>query len=100
MKMEFEYYRIPDTITKPPPKGRPHRDWLHLYIRGGGWQTLVFASTIKPNSKGGCTVCKITINGNTYTERAYCSHSDNFCYKRGRDISLGRAIKLYQQEVT
>ena len=101
MKMEFEYFRVPETITKPPPKGRPHRDWLHRYFRGEGWARIAFVNRVGPNAKGGATICIMTAkDGSVWTATAYCSHSDNFSYRRGRDISLGRAMKLYEQETT
>ena len=100
MEMNFYYYRIPDTITKPPPKGRPHHDWLHRYFRGYGWARLGFVGRVAPKPKGGRTVCRITVNGKDWIGDAYCSHSDNFCYALGRQISLGRAMKLYEQEMT
>ena len=98
MKMSFEYYRVPGAYTVPP-KGRPSVICLHKYERGKGFVMDMFDAN-PPRSKGGCTICDININGNTYTARAYCSHSDNFSYKLGRDISLGRAMKLYEEETT
>jgi len=96
MKKRFEYYRVPSTY-RVPNKGRPSVIDLHRYERGKGFLMDLF-NIGSPRSKGGCTICDLTINGNTYTARAFCSHSDNFCYRRGRDISLGRAMKLYNEE--
>ena len=93
-RINFEYYRVP-RFREVPTKGRPADCILLRYFRGEGFQTTP-AKGARP--KGGATVCNITANGKQWSARAYCSHSDNFCYKRGRDISLGRALKLYNEE--
>lgn len=98
MKKKFDYYRIPDTF-RPPTKGRPGIGNLYTYARGDGFKTNAL-NGVAPASKGGVTTCDLTVNGETIQTAAYCSHSDNFCYARGRDISLGRAMKLYEQETT
>lgn len=95
MKMSFEYYRVPTTI-RVPRKGQPSSRLLYRYRRGEGFTEI----TNEPRSKGGLTLCTITCGDQAITAVAACSHSDNFCYKLGRDISLGRAMKLYEQEAT
>jgi len=95
-KIKFSYYRIPNTIDVPC-KGRPKIKYLHKYVKGKGWEGFSYPS--RPLPKGGVTVCIIeNRDGVRVQARASCSHSDNFCYALGREISLGRALKLYKQQ--
>lgn len=97
-KVHFEYRRIPMTWEFDVPcKGRPASKHLFPYVRGDGFLNNNDIK-IPPLSKGGKVVCTITAKDEEqYIGEAYCSCSENFCYKMGRDISLGRAKK--QMEV-
>lgn len=46
------------------------------------------AYVVSPNS--GYTKVSINYNGREYVGRADCSATDGFCYKRGREIAMGR----------
>ncbi len=99
-RINFEYYRVP-SFVEAPKKGRPKTEHMKRYGRGEGFLLADPHNVLrKPSSKGGATVCNITANGKQWTACAFCSHSDNFSYKLGRDISLGRAMKLYNEEQT
>lgn len=90
MKIEFEHYRVHNSIECC--KGRPDPRHLQRYYRGGrkGYKSLYKWS---PRSKGGATVCTVTFkNGVQFSGTAYCSMGDTFCYQVGRDIALGRAM--------
>ena len=87
-EVKFYYSRIPDTYELPK-KGKPPKNHLYAYVRGDG-----FALTCPPASRGGRVDCTITApDGKVYMGQAKCSCSDNFCYKTGREIALGRALK-------
>lgn len=66
-----------------------------------------FKSTVKPISgeviqqKGGKTIVTVTTpDGISTFGEALCSRKDHFCYKRGCQIALGRAMaKLEVKEV-
>ena len=90
-KVQYKYYRIPYVSTiNIPEKGRPHSVHLHHYVRGEGFASI--SGRMSPRSKGGKVICTITTkDGEEHAGEAYCSCSDNFCYKLGREISLGRA---------
>jgi len=45
-----------------------------------------------PQRTGGITTCAIDIDGTEFSGSANCSLSDNFSYKQGRKIALGRAV--------
>jgi len=94
-KVHFTYQRIPISWDdKTPKKGRPSQRLLFLYVRGVGFG---FTTKQPPRSKGGRVICTITTKDDSqYSGEAHCSCSENFCYKRGRDISLGRAKKLME----
>jgi hypothetical protein len=49
----------------------------------------------EPSPRGGYTVCDVYDSKGNCVSRgcAECSHKDSFCYKIGRDISRGRALK-------
>ena len=105
---KFQYFRIP--VEKHYPlvgrKGKPHTLDVCLYERGVGFsspgriETIVQAPAhlIVPSSKGGAVLCQIKQNGKVITEaEAWCSFTDNFCYKIGREIALGRAKKQLEK---
>lgn len=64
---------------------------LYHYQRGqSGW---------KPAVHGGLTACYV-YNGDTVvaTGEAECSIKDAFCYRIGREIARGRALKILEKE--
>lgn len=82
MEARFEHHRIPYPNEKH--KGKPSPLEYMRYFRGD--------SPWKPSPRGGRTNCKIMDGEEVIaTGRALCSHSDNFNYKIGRKIALGRA---------
>lgn len=86
MKIGFTHYRLPK-MENPPRKGMPWLPELKVYNQSH--------PTFEPAHNGGATICRILDDeGNIIEGFALCSYADNFCYKRGRDISLGRALKL------
>lgn len=58
-----------------------------------------YSRTLKrfyPESKGGETECHLVLrDGTEIVGVAQCSLKDNFCYRIGREIALGRALKKY-----
>lgn len=48
----------------------------------------------QPLAHGGKTILELTTpNGVTVTKSAECSLKDNFCYKTGVAVTIGRALK-------
>ena len=95
--VQFIYYRIPNGRIIPS-KGKPSEKSLVSYARGYGFVNM--SKSCKPNSKGGGVDCfvirkedeKILAEG-----QSNCSYADNFCYKLGREIALGRAKKQLEK---
>lgn len=85
VKIEYAHYRVPR--NRGSAKGEPPFFSLYRYYRD--------KDKMKPNEKGGKTICYIRDpNGNNIAVgEATCSMSDNFCYRIGREIALGRALK-------
>lgn len=93
-KTSIRYYRIGDAtawIKLEGKKGQPPDQYLRPHRRGSK-DMIVYA-------KGGKTEVVITLfdeDGDPvkkFTAVSYCSLQDNFCYKIGREIALGRARK-------
>jgi len=90
MKVTYDYFRVPVNIGTTgvfviKKKGRPL--YLNRYYRS--------KPNFKPASKGGAVICRIfkseTAKNQIAEGLAECSMSDNFNYKLGRAIALGRA---------
>ena len=72
-------------------KGVPNDDILERYSR-----THKPMKTFVPEIYGGRTVVTIKDSvGNEFTGVANCSMTEQFCYKTGFRIALGRAIKEF-----
>ena len=93
-KITFEYFRVPDfDYLKTIKKGKPNSEHLVEYVRGKGFHGREIAM-VSPLSNGGRVCCYIGDETRTAARGvADCSYSDNFCYKTGREIALGRALK-------
>ena len=68
--------------------------WTGRYKRGIGFEA--FHWKLKPSARGGMTIVYICDKpGSEPLAKgvAICSWSDNYCYKIGYQIALGRAIK-------
>ena len=91
MKKVISHYRVPQSSYKGQTRGRPSPVVLHRYYRGDGFHSL---ADMKPCSRGGMTFCDI-FDGEKLVAigTAKCSYADNFDYKIGRDIAIGRAEK-------
>jgi len=100
-KTKFQYFRIPD-IYELPDKGKPEVYHLSLYERGNGFidENATTSRTVPPTSKGGHVTCRILDNNGDLIAygNANCSYADNFCYRIGREIALGRAKKQLERE--
>ena len=102
--VKFFHARVPSNRART--KGSPTDDELHAYSRNlGWWKRDAYGRTpmVSPSPKGGRTVCLIKEGRRGYERtvaigEAYCSFSDNFSYKRGRDIAYGRAMASRIQE--
>ena len=92
---KFEYYRVPDIgrynkIKKGVPPAlakysRKCKDWRYTPVR--------------PYTRGGVVYCNIFAKDRLIsTGDSICSMSDNFCYRVGREIALGRALKALECE--
>lgn len=99
MKAKYIHYRIPDG-NFPHDASYIHPIMLSVYNRK--WQEFYnpFDRQFKPFPRGGMTECVIydTV-GNRYRGTAYCSLSDNFCYKTGRELAYERAYKCFLENV-
>lgn len=64
---------------------------------GTAYRYFIGRSKWKPNSRGGFTTCRIEVSFDNreyiVVGRADCSKKDAFCYRIGRAISYGRALK-------
>jgi hypothetical protein len=95
MKIYIEHYRIPDVYVNLfyEKSGPPDNILLERYSRGFGWKdkphTWKFMS---PCTKGGMTIARTEINGEIYIGKAFCSMSDVFCYKTGRELAVQRLM--------
>jgi len=98
MKLITEYYRVPAGLVVPE-KGQATEYYWKRYKRKFGFDTLHGTLQDWPaGSKGGKTVCRAILDdGTEYVAEAYCSFSDNFCYKRGRQIAMGRLKKQLKE---
>ena len=86
---KFDHYRVPSHRAESK-KGKPKR--YYWYKRGRGFENPALITD--PHPKGGrieCYLYKDDVMISTGT--AVCSMSDNFCYRIGREIALGRALK-------
>lgn len=61
------------------------------YKRGVGFSIDHYS---EPDTKGGETCAYVkTVDGDEYEAWSTCSANDNFCYRIGREIALGRLRK-------
>ena len=95
----FEYFRVPEGFDIPK-KGKPASRDLIKYFRGEGFDEPYVKEAL-PSSKGGQVCCSIgDETGTAAYGVANCSYADNFCYKIGREIALGRAKKQLEKRRT
>ena len=103
--IQFAYYRVPRNY-RIPHKGKPHPAFLIRYVRSEGFLDTDFPpnrdfTRISPHSRGGKVCCYIgNETGCAASGIANCSYADNFCYKIGREIALGRAKKQLKEKET
>lgn len=108
MKIEFTHWRLPAQMLNYEyrKRGEPSSDALIEYSKGNGFYVSNPGSEIykfdgvTPHPRGGKTVCRIIDDSDKQDKLvivaigvAVCSMSDNFSYKRGRDIAYGRASR-------
>ena len=87
MKVYYKHYRVPSYVTGL--RGQPANGHLFGYSRARKRKSF------RPASTGGATECTIVLdNGAAFNGIAYCSYSDPFCYKTGREIAYERAVKM------
>lgn len=85
MKVFYKHYRVPSYVTGL--RGQPENKHLFGYSRAKKRKSFTPAST------GGATECTIALdNGAVFKGVAFCSYSDPFCYKTGREIAYERAV--------
>ena len=117
MRIKFTHWRLPDLHFERASRGMPDKENLIEYSKGNGFyvsdpggEQYKFDG-LKPCARGGKTVCNIIDDSDKLekviaTGVAYCSMSDNFCYRIGRRIALGRAraavanFGIYQEFVS
>lgn len=104
LKFRVEHYRVPRWPYGPRNggHGRVPSRLLRRYSRRYGFH---FGPEYEPNEhawvrpqeKGGLTIVRLLDDyGNEIVNgEARCSFDDNFSYKRGVRIAMGRAIKNY-----
>ena len=85
IRVVFDYYRCNSNVVRLK-KGRPTEDDLWTYRRSN--------SCWMPSARGGKTVAKF-LDGDKVLAigEALCSFSDNFNYKKGRELAFDRAIQ-------
>ena len=82
MKVKIEHYRVPFGGGNHPTRGLPQLcERRFRKVKGASlWPC------------GGYTVCEFIENDELIArEVAFCSMADNFSYRRGREIAIGRA---------
>lgn len=86
MKIEYKHYRFTYEHYASGKYFSGRHGVALRYYRGQTWWT--------PTERGGYTECMLTI-GDVMVGYgvAECSRKDQFCYKTGREIAFGRAIK-------
>lgn len=77
-------------------RAAPHKKpivatWTREFIK----QSREHDPRLQIDPRGGKTICLIENDDYVVVARgeAYCSDLDNFCYRIGRDIAFGRALK-------
>ena len=88
---QIRHYRIPLHRYNGELRGKPKS--LLRYFRGNGFCAREAGGI--PASRGGMTICVILNDEGEKlaTGLSKCSYADNFNYKTGRDIAVGRAEK-------
>ena len=107
MKFYYYFYRIPNYFVVDDLKGKPSDHFLKRYSRGRKTKQkgvigfgLHALSDVKPLAKGGKVELKVIDDQGQVIihTKAYCSFQDNFCYKLGKQIALGRAMKKIESK--
>lgn len=83
VKIEYFHFRpnaLAYLLNDMPRKGRPEHDDLEPSFMARN-----------PFPHGGMTICKLSCDGLTVRAAAYCSYSDVFNRKKGRELSYQRA---------
>jgi len=93
MKITYEHYRVSDffNVTRAN-RGKPSKlNLTRCFRKRGRTHPSVYLNRWFP--RGGKTVCIIWNDRDRAIAigEATCSMSDNFCYRIGREIALGRA---------
>ncbi|MHC4748338.1 MAG: hypothetical protein ACYTFW_00555 [Planctomycetota bacterium] len=103
-QIRFTHYRCPNLKERDyayDKRGEPKEMDLIPYSRKLGW--MIDKDTRfeypAPMPRGGMTVCEVLdADGNLIVEgRAICSLADNFNYRLGREIALGRAVMQLEE---
>jgi len=92
MRTIVKHFRVPRHVYHATKgKGRPPAEALFVYSRNRGF---VSGKHWKPHPRGGETIAYIMDDEGRVVASgvATCSLSDNFNYRRGREIALGRAM--------
>ena len=91
-KVFYKHYRLPADLEYMNKKtGVPREDTLFWYPRNNKTK-----SAWEPSLYGGRSICTlVSMDGTKVLAEgsAECSMSERFVYKKGREISLGRALK-------
>jgi len=95
----ISHYRLPSdrAMWFDPPEFYENRvefmlDNVRRFFRRG-------ENDFVPFERGGMTICEVTKNKQfEFDTSAVCSLQDNFSYKRGTKIALGRALKVLSAE--
>jgi len=105
-RVTFEHYRFTTNgfeamgllfLRKGLPPGRAKDASFFNGPHGVALRYCRKRASFAPSERGGYTVCKIKSPGNPDVMAfALCSLSDNFSYERGREISFGRAARLFE----
>ncbi len=113
-EISYSHHRVPRlSATENLKKGKPPERYVISYLRkckrwgfymplgqrGDDFESGMIELIALP--RGGMSICLIYLgSGITIIGKSICSMSDNFCYKTGREIAYGRAMKkLKEMEV-
>ena len=88
MRVTYKHYRVDRETGDLLHYQRPHTKTNGVRVK----------PKFKPAERGGLTTCTL-IDGETATVgHATCSEKDAFCYRIGREIAYGRALKRLEEQ--
>ncbi len=102
----YRYFDLRGHLKRALDRGETSFDiskYEHLLARelDGFRQMAQYSRSVTewmPTTCGGATECYLEIDGEVVAYGiTFCSDKDHFCYKRGRTIAFGKAMKYYKE---